>query len=505
MQKIYQYFLVIFGIYLIALFGLLRADVLFLDDWRRNFAQEITYNDFSRYFSTFLSRAFNLFGGQLDFSPLSQIIAIAIMCACGLALNQILRNKIDIWGILASLPLGLSPYFLQNLSYKFDAPMMAASAAFAIIPFLFLKRELLFLLVSILCLNLLYITYQAANGIYLVLLAYCFIAKFCIDSHKKAFLILIFGALAYIEATILFKLSIAFEFSGYVSSNAFQLSELFSGILGNIKAYTLAIYGDFSQLFIFKFFIFGLILFIIFFSLNAKNRTLGLISAILFLIFGFILSYGAFLVLIKPSFEPRQFMGFGAFCAVILIALLECTPKWKFTKILACVNIAFIAYFCILFANIYANALKKQDSYAQWRFYALASDLADIVKPDSPIVFSPKLGITHHSEFFIQNYGNLAMRLMPRNLYSNIYGINGVGLFAQFLLQNHKLNCHEINMDNVSQHEHKFNLIKENEYHKIYNYKDCYIGMLKPNQAINVDFLGKMPAFYIEKERIEEF
>lgn len=53
-------------------------------------------------------------------------------------LVKIIFKKQNFWALLASVTLGLNPFFLQNMSYKFDSPFMALALISPIIPFLFL-------------------------------------------------------------------------------------------------------------------------------------------------------------------------------------------------------------------------------------------------------------------------------------------------------------------------------------------------------------------------------
>ena len=73
-----------------------------------------------------------------DISPLLQIIAIIILATASTILVYVFKNnnKFTFVDYLSAMPIVLCPYFLQCISYKFDAAYMAISIIAAIAPML---------------------------------------------------------------------------------------------------------------------------------------------------------------------------------------------------------------------------------------------------------------------------------------------------------------------------------------------------------------------------------
>lgn len=162
-----------FAVYLLALFALFRGNVYYIDDWLKSIS-ESNYNDFSRFLATSLMNILSFFGGILDISPLYQIIAIALLTLSSMvilyAFEALCERKVfNYFGMIATLPLGLSPYFLENLSYRFDAVSMCFAVFCACVPFLFIKHKVIFCAISFITLLLLFCSYQAANSVYILL------------------------------------------------------------------------------------------------------------------------------------------------------------------------------------------------------------------------------------------------------------------------------------------------------------------------------------------------
>ncbi|ELY2080824.1 glucosyltransferase domain-containing protein, partial [Campylobacter fetus] len=151
----YKYFIFIFGLYFTGYFALIVNNVNYGDDYHRATYGDFGFQIWSRFSSEFLSKIFHIsLNRNVEISPLLQIIAIAILSIGSMILVKTILKKYNFWGLAASLPLGLSPFFLENMSFKFDSVFMAISLVSPIIPFLFLKNKIAFFIISILCLEL---------------------------------------------------------------------------------------------------------------------------------------------------------------------------------------------------------------------------------------------------------------------------------------------------------------------------------------------------------------
>ncbi len=108
------------------------ANVPYMDDNARAL-YGYTWSRSGRVFSTFLMNALSLRMHNIpDLAPLGQILGLLALSYCGALLAARLlrgRRMDDLSVCLCALPLAVQPFFLENLSYKFDAlPMLLAQS-----------------------------------------------------------------------------------------------------------------------------------------------------------------------------------------------------------------------------------------------------------------------------------------------------------------------------------------------------------------------------------------
>lgn len=483
-----------FALYAIALFALLRGDIYYLDD-RINSVDDGTWN-WSRHLSNIMLSGIATFGkGTLDLSPLPQIFGICLVIISSMILIYLIRGKFDFIGVVASLPLGLSPHFLQNLSYKFDSLTMAMALFFAIVPFLFQSNKRVFCVVSVVSIICSFMLYQAANATYIILSLYFAFSAFFIKgrSFKESALFLALCAVNLIIASLIYGLTINNHLKSigdaYASHEIIALdSRFFIDIWANLSTYATTIFNDFKQTAYIWLILLNCCLFMANIALRTNLSKIALIlGATLFLTLGFALSFGLYLVLQKPIFAPRAFYGFNAFVAVIAIAnvsfmlakslpahatksTLSAPPRLqKITHYISCAVVVIMAYFLISFANIYGNALTKQDKYLDFRVEILLKDLDSAILNNANNIFSLKINIGNHAvtQRFIDKYGDIATQLLIAKEFA----------FTDKLMHYNRVFMIEPDICDYAkeQLEDSITIITNNHYNKIEKVKNCYI------------------------------
>ncbi|GCD54026.1 glucosyltransferase domain-containing protein [Acetobacter pasteurianus] len=124
--------LFVFIFYILFTLPILLANVYYNDDHGRSLYGS-TWSKNGRIFSTVLMNLLDLrVRNILDLSPLGQIMGLLVLaCAAVLLTQRLTRSQRPGWFALSmcGFPLAIQPFFLQNLSYKFDAlPMLMAQA-----------------------------------------------------------------------------------------------------------------------------------------------------------------------------------------------------------------------------------------------------------------------------------------------------------------------------------------------------------------------------------------
>jgi hypothetical protein len=107
-------------------------------------------------------------------------------------------------------------------------------------------------------------------------------------------------------------------------------------------------------------------------KITKQNKIASFVLSCLVLFFGSFLSYGAYLVLEHPLFNPRSLYSIGLFLSIISLFSVSNTKLLAFTPVFL-LNWSFF-----IFASSYGNALADQKRYSNFRMELVASDLGTI-------------------------------------------------------------------------------------------------------------------------------
>ncbi|RDU65015.1 glucosyltransferase domain-containing protein [Helicobacter sp. MIT 14-3879] len=479
-----KFFFISVGIYIIALFALFRGNIYYIDDWNSSISNT-SWDHFSRFLMTIiLNKIASVFKTTTDLSPLTQIFSVCFISLSAMILLYIIRKRFDTLGILAAIPLGLSPHFLENLSYKYDSLGMGMSLFLAIVPFLFKERGILFFISSIICLLLMYMTYQASNGIYIVLSLYFAISLYFLEDRdlKQSLKFLLNAGLSFVLASVIYKKFIVIPVDNYVSDSMLTLRDLFmGGGFENIKRYVVSLFNDLKKLPYFQLSFVVDIFFIGSFVIKSRrNKILSFFACVIFVSLGFCLSYGIYFVLQKPLFEPRAFIGFGVFVGTICIASVSLLESFKALKIrilhyLSCIIVVIMSYSLIAFATAYGNAITKQNEYIMFRSELLLRDLINIIPKDkkASIILEGSIGLAKPTNHFVGKYGGIGRLIPPIMMNAPTWYWSYAPLrhlkspYGNFLSQS----CKDKPSDSK--------LVFENVYHSIEAAGDCYVVILR--------------------------
>ncbi|MEM7953665.1 glucosyltransferase domain-containing protein, partial [Morganella morganii] len=179
------------------------------------------------------------FGGRLtDIAPMSQLIAIIISSiTCGIICSFIVKsNKLSV--IISSTMLFISPFYIQNLLYRFDVVTMALSILFAAVPFLIncKIKSYIHAIVSFVSITCLLTTYQASLPVF-----YSFILiSFLTSDDLKNNIIRVFSGLSSL-VVYYFVISPMYVGGGYAKYRAESIDTSSGSIIDTISSniYTL--------------------------------------------------------------------------------------------------------------------------------------------------------------------------------------------------------------------------------------------------------------------------
>ncbi|MCR5137833.1 MAG: glucosyltransferase domain-containing protein [Oscillospiraceae bacterium] len=460
-------------IYIIAISAIIRADVLYLDDvWR---AMEGTkgWDFFSRYLSNFLSVFIHAENYLTDVSPMPQILAALIMgITSALALSILTgREEFSVWDYIAVLPLGLSPYFLECFSYRYDAPYMAVSVFFSVAPLIFANTSIYaFCLATVLGTLGMCTTYQASSGIFPMMMIALLFRQWT-QGEEKGRLIRLAASSAgsYGAALLFFRIFLMHYVDDYVSV-AISRNGFLSYVLRNYKDYYTAVVLDFRKEWL-ALICLILLLFVVYETVRSRrNRFATAIIALLSLFSLLLLAFGVYPFLKAPLFAPRAMYGIGALVAVA--AVIACDGKHPWLARLSCLALSWSFF---VFAFTYGNALSVQEEYSRFRMESVISDLTDIPEFSEAesvcLQLEGSIGYAPQIRHYPQNY-RMLRDLVPITFqdswrwgeytFYNVYDLWNV----------HTDSDTDLTKENLV-------LLKESIYHTIYGDENNFLVVLK--------------------------
>jgi hypothetical protein len=410
--------IVLFGIYLVGISAILRANFSYNDDMGRVAEGYKGWGNFSRILSNLLSNFIHMDNYLTDISPLPQLIAIAIMALSGVVLLVILygRTNFAVIEILALIPLCLNPYFLQCISFRYDAPYIALSVFGAIMPLLYRKRsETAYIAVSTIGTIIVCTTYQASSGIYPILVILMMlrmwnkqeenngqIAQFCIRS-----------VIGYGVGILIFRIFLMTSIDTYVSNSLPGIKSFIPNFVQHLRHYYSLVQSDFKWwwLVIVLLLIAGFVWTMAYTS--KYNHWLGTVLSVLTLLGMAILCFGLYPALTEPSYSPRAMYGFGVFLTLLMVTIAE-----QENAVIVKTPVVLFSWIVFVFAFTYGNALYTQNEYTDFRINQVIEDLNDleVFTTGEPVTvqIAGSIGYAPVIDNMPQNY-QMLNRLIPKN------------------------------------------------------------------------------------------
>lgn len=470
--------LVLAGIFAVAFFALIHANYDYADDLRRSYTGERSWIGSSRYISEILSIFIHTNLKINDITPITQIWAAVFITFASFFASYIFSAGNLSWkALVPGSFVGLSPFFIANLAYKFDSPYMAMAILFGILPFLFYEDEKTYIFMSFFSLIGACISYQAGTSIYIVFTAVLALLKWNRNEDLKSVLRFIgISILCFVVSLFVFKfffLNTKSDIDTVNFNNMASSSNLASAFISNLKNYLLAVYLYCGNLWCKIFLAVDFLLFIIASVSSSKRNKAGTFALSVFVLaFIIIFSFGAYLILAAALIHARAFMGFTAvIAAVSLFAVLNSKGKLQIAS-LACCVLLFHGF--IVYDAVFGNVMAKQKAYENFRVTALLSDLNSIINPDEKNTFyireMPGWGGNSHTER--KNYNIPFVHLSPSLSH---YLLNNYSMYFENLSGNYFEMLPKETQESLS----NLPVIKDTYYHRIQGKDNIFYIFLK--------------------------
>jgi hypothetical protein len=384
-------FVTLLALYGVVLYPILRADRYYNDDLKRALIGRTGWDSNGRPLTTLLMKLLQCYDHALvDISPFTQFAAIAMLAGIGVLIARRYAIRSPWLAALVAFPLGAQPFYMENLSYKFDALSMSCAMLFALVPVLTLgqgrRAWWLGVLSLFACLNF----YQPAINVYLlfVLLEFA-MAQLRDAAPRDLWQRLAVRAGQFLVSMAIYEIIVGIHVNGWVkrrSATIHHLSDL-PQTGKNVLAFARYIHHAFNtQWWLY----FGPALLVL--AVIAVAAALGyarrqcapstrmnaaLVAAALLLPIAALLCVpGPMLVLLDPLLAPRVLIGVGALLSAALIVMQGAMRRWRYSDRWTLALGSMFALGMCVFASAYGNALGEQKNYEDRIATRLADDLA---------------------------------------------------------------------------------------------------------------------------------
>lgn len=476
-----KYFFTIFFLYVFGYITIFRANFwnISIDDLARQIEGSREWMNWYRYISEIGSIFIHTSKQLIDIAPLTQIIATFFVSLASFYIIYIFNKKFNYFSCIAILPVGLFPYFLSNLSYRYDSPYMALAMLVSIIPFLFIDDNKSFIPLSVIGLFLMCISYQSASGIYIFMSMLCVFKMFTQENQtiKKLLKTTLICILCYGLTLLIFsKVFIPKPDTDVYADESLKLSCFIPNTINYFKCISTQLKGTA----IFNFTIIVFILFIIYSVIKSSvNKVITFFTSILLIFFGTTFTFGSYLGLAKPIYSARAFMGIGVFVGCLSTFIIsDINIKSKKQLILPKIITIILSYCTLAFSFAYGNAQADQKNYINFRTTLLLKDLSEVVETTDEkveLLFISDIGYSRTVQNFIDVYP-VAKELIDIALKPN--------RSAEFILQSYNF-CDLKSGSNIDFRKENLPVLIDNQFNIIQGENNKYLITFKnPNLKV---------------------
>ncbi|HEV2679541.1 MAG TPA: glucosyltransferase domain-containing protein [Rhodanobacter sp.] len=388
----------VFGIllvlYSLILYPILRADRYFNDDLKRALVGRAGWDSNGRPLTTLVMRMLQCYDhAMVDISPLPQIGAVAILAWVGVLIARRYSIGSSWTAALVAFPLGAQPFYLENLSYKFDALSMSLAMLLAVLPMLQLNdsRRAWWLGVMALLGSLCF--YQPAINVYLVfVLVEWVLLQLQRAQPSQLAKKLIWRSMQIGTAMLLYYLLVGIHVSGWVKHSSERIRgwhelplllanfvDFYEYIGASFNGHWWMYFGPLLTVLALFPVVVGIRYALTFRTAQPAPVTVLLcLAALLIPLAALIAALGPMLLLKRPEFEPRVLMGLGALLAGALVVMQAALRQWHGSRKWAVAAACLLSLGMCILASAYGNATIAQKDYESRIAGRLADDLAQL-------------------------------------------------------------------------------------------------------------------------------
>lgn len=436
--------LLILGIYSLFLVSLGMVQFPYIDDTARQIYGDTNFwRHFSRLASELLSWVFQGSRHLTDQGLTNFLISSLVLSLCSiLTLRYFVQNgKVTFVMAMVSTIIGLNPWFLECLSFRFDSPFMCFSLLFAIIPYLFWKNKwYTFYALSSVSVLLLCNSYQSSSGTFIVYALALFSYGILTGSKfVEEMLRLVTAASGFTTGMIIYLLETKLNPEIANRGNLVEIAkirDLPKTLVNNVLHYFYVLYSDSSKIWVITFLVLIFLCFVTLSIFSKQNILSSTIISVFYLSVGAVFSYGVLLVFRDPLISILGRYGgynFPIYISVTCIMCLSILERVRPIYVLTNFAVVLFVYFQLAFCFGYPSMLSVQKTSFEFQSSILANDLKNIVTDSRRTINANKF--FKSSNVLVNSERNFPIlrKLVPQNeklywpnqfWFNNISGMN---------------------------------------------------------------------------------
>ncbi|ECC9295068.1 glucosyltransferase domain-containing protein [Salmonella enterica] len=468
-------YLFLFIIGLLYVFPIVLANVYYVDDMGR-LSLGYGWDGDGRILSNILTESLSFGNGIISIFPYSTLLSSVILIIAGVIVADMLFEDKYLKSI-SSLFILTSPFMLENLSYRYDSILMAASVLSAVVPFIFRSNYKLFFATSFICLLISFCLYQTSTMAYFSV-TLCLLIKQCLNNGRtfdlrlylKSFLCFFVSYLVY--SLLISLLAVNMQRSGFINFGGDGF-DIIQSRLRNYESYYYSLYASG-----FKYVILPCIVLVLLSYINfiLKGREFGrLILSVVCLLGIVLLTMMPNLVITTAWITSRTFICFP-FLIISLFIIIDNIKISLFLDRIKLVSAILVISYSFFLCSIYGATLKNNDDYSDF----IAQSVSNIIMKDSNestykviISGSRPLSVKTRTAFNSIPFINI---LVPNYMtQGSSWGIADLSRYIdmEFVPNSQQYIEEKCNWDTIDKGSVYHILKKDNLYMVDFNYRSC--------------------------------
>ncbi|QYA57403.1 putative glucosyltransferase domain-containing protein [Hafnia phage vB_HpaM_Meifeng] len=398
---------------------IMMASVYYRDDLERSFGGYFGWAETGRPGAEFLFSALTLSTDKsLDIFPYSIILSASFIALSAYFVMVLLnRNNIKHASFISFLFI-FNPFYLQNVSYRYDSFGMSLAVLLTVYSYVFLhKNKLLEMVITAILLTAGLSIYQQCSNIFIALVGVELLSCYKHNSIKQCIYRCINRVSCYILAWVFYVFVIAKLFNRYTGraelikfdSNAFNaLYENLHMLLELVSSY----FNEIS-LYLFLILIISCVLTIIIKTVNDRDITKTAFVLIMSL-FAFLISLmGPSILLLNAPVVPRSLVSFSILYILIAIPMSYSSARIIYLSIIP-------AFVSMTFSAKLGNFYSIQNKFEDVVFTQLSYDLSKI-KGVNSIEFSGSVSLSPRAKIYYESTPLLSYFQFPATQWMAAY------------------------------------------------------------------------------------